>query len=393
MAAKPRKSADILDAVALLVVDMQPTFLDVIDGAASVTERCGFAIEAARTLNLRVVFTEQVPAKLGPTDARLRALVPQARVFSKNTFSALQAEGLLEYLRRQGVYHLMLAGIEIPVCIYQTALHAIDSDFDVTVLSDCVTARRADDAIVTLEALTRAHCHVLPSETVYYSMLGSAAHPHFPAYNALVKRYAQPGGLDAAPPPPPARERAPERRPALAAPEDQAESKRAEDAAGDETAESAADEPYIGRTADGAPADAAAVKAAAEFAGDEIDDDSDESPDTRAEHGEAEADEGEEDRRPEGGGRRRRGRRRRGGARRRRARERASAQAGGDDDAATGANDVTAHPTDGDEARETETEAADAPAESGPDEGDRKAGAGGPSESHRESADELRPSE
>ncbi len=324
MAAKPGKSADILDAVALLVVDMQSSFLDIIEGAAMVVERCGFAIEAARALGLRVLFTEQVPAKLGPTEPRLRALVPNARVFAKSTFSALQAEGLLEYLRRQGIYHLVVAGIEVPVCIYQTALHAVDSDLDVTVLSDCVTGRRLDDCLVTLEALTRAHCHLLPAEAVFYSMLGNAGHPLFPAFNALVKRYAEPGALDAAPPPPHGgREREPERRPAP-----QPDDRRAEiepDLA--EPEEGAEEQPYIGRDADGAPA----VRGAA--AGERDENESERTDDAGEAEGEDAAasapttnDEGAAG--EEGGGRRRRGRRRRGGARRRRGRERAGTPAG-----------------------------------------------------------------
>lgn len=337
MAAKPGKSTDILDAVALLVIDMQPSFLDVIEGAPAVVERCGFAIEAARTFGLRVLFSEQVPDKLGATDSRLLHLVPNARVFAKNTFSALQAEGIQEYLRRQGIYHVLIAGIEIPVCVYQTALHASDLDFDVTVLSDCVTGRRVEDGLVTLEALTRANCHVLPAETVFYSMIGHSAHPLFSAYNTLVKRYGQPGGLDAAPPAPEPQSHAHERRPQLAAPEDRAEAPEPEEFAGADAGE---DEPYIGRGSDGAPAAEPADSSASREASDENDDEPDTEGDDEAEDA---TDTGEEtggDDRPsrdssadspsqsggqssEGGGKRRRGRRRRGGARRRRARERA----------------------------------------------------------------------
>ncbi|MGH8017477.1 MAG: isochorismatase family protein [Opitutaceae bacterium] len=181
------RTSDILEAVALLVVDMQEAFLNTIVEGESVLRRCTFAIEAARTLGIRVLFTEQVPEKLGPTLPALREAAPDARMFLKNTFSALGANGLVEHLRKTGVYHLLIAGIETPVCVYQTALHAQDSDFDVTILSDCVGARRPDDARIVLQALAGASCHVLPAETVYYSMLGNSAHRVFPAYTELVK--------------------------------------------------------------------------------------------------------------------------------------------------------------------------------------------------------------
>lgn len=195
MAGNFEKSAEILDAVAVLVVDMQPAFLGVMDNAENVTARCGFAIETAQILGLKVVFTEQVPSKLGGTDPRLRARAKGARVFAKDAFSALQADGLQSYLKKQGVYHLLLAGIETPVCIYQTALHAIDFEFDATVLTDCVTGRRADDCQAVLESLARSNCHILPAETVFYSMLAASSHPRFRAFTEIVKRYSGPDPL------------------------------------------------------------------------------------------------------------------------------------------------------------------------------------------------------
>lgn len=198
MARELHRSSGILDAVALLVIDMQDSFLAAIDGATQTTERCGFAIEAARLFGVRVVFTEQVPARLGHTHRPLTALAPDARIFAKDAFSALQAEGLSDHLRKQGIYHLLLAGLETSVCVYQTALHAHDSDFDVTVLADCVTGRRAEDSRLVLDALAHASCHVLPAETVFYSMLGSSTHPRFRQFNDLVKNYGHAGALGAA---------------------------------------------------------------------------------------------------------------------------------------------------------------------------------------------------
>jgi nicotinamidase-related amidase len=190
MGREPNRTSDILEAVALLVVDMQSPFLGTIGDAPDVTRRCAFAVQAARAFGIRVYFTEQVPEKLGPTLPELKALAPDGRVFPKNSFSALGAPGLLEQLRRAGVYHLLICGIETPICIYQTALHAQDSDFDVTVLSDAVGGRRPNDCRAILESLAAASCHVLPSETVFYSMLGNSGHRAFPALTELVKHYA-----------------------------------------------------------------------------------------------------------------------------------------------------------------------------------------------------------
>jgi nicotinamidase-related amidase len=90
----------------------------------------------------------------------------------------------------QKIEHVLLCGLETPVCVYQTALDALTSGLQVTLLSDCVGSRRADDARTCLDALVRSGAHVLPSETVFYSMLHDVDHSFFRAYTQLVKAHA-----------------------------------------------------------------------------------------------------------------------------------------------------------------------------------------------------------
>jgi len=52
-----------------------------------------------------------------------------------------------------------------------------------------VGARRPDDAATCLAALRHAGAHVLPSETVFYALLGDARHPFFRTYTQLVKSH------------------------------------------------------------------------------------------------------------------------------------------------------------------------------------------------------------
>lgn len=171
----------------LLCVDLQPAFLSVIVDHEKITRRCAFAIQAAVGLNLDVVFTEQVPAKLGATSPTLLSLAPGAAVFGKNSFSALADAAVRESFESRQVEHVLLCGIETPVCVYQTAIDLLANGQHVTILSDCVGARRPVDATVCLEALARAGAHILPAETVFYSLLRDATHPFFKTYTKLVK--------------------------------------------------------------------------------------------------------------------------------------------------------------------------------------------------------------
>jgi nicotinamidase-related amidase len=175
----------------LLCLDLQPVFLRAVGNGVRVQRRCEFAVAAARALGIPVAFTEQVPEKLGRTEPALLALVENPEVHPKDSFSALAAGTPVRSAVTQGrdIEHLILCGVETPICVFQTAVDAVQAGLAVTVLTDCVGARREADARACLDALARAGAHILPAETVFYSILGGSAHPAFRAYTELVKKY------------------------------------------------------------------------------------------------------------------------------------------------------------------------------------------------------------
>ena len=174
----------------LLCVDMQPVFLAAIPERQRVNWRCSFALEAAAGTGLPVLFTEQVPDKLGGTAPDLLALSKNPEAMGKDAFSAFGNDKITARLRASGAKQLFICGIETPVCVYQTARDALKAGYHVTVLADCVGARRAADAAAVLAQLVATGCTVLPSETVFYALLKNARHPFFRDYTALVKKYA-----------------------------------------------------------------------------------------------------------------------------------------------------------------------------------------------------------
>jgi nicotinamidase-related amidase len=175
----------------LLLVDVQDALLRALPAKGeNLARRCAFAAAAARLLDVPTAFTEQVPAKLGPTRADVRAAAaPAAPVFPKTAFSAFAAEGLDKWLRAYGATHLLLGGLELPICVYLTTLDALAADFEVTVLTDATGGRRPEDFAPVSRLMESAGARLLPSETVFYSMVRGAAHPCFREFTALVKQY------------------------------------------------------------------------------------------------------------------------------------------------------------------------------------------------------------
>lgn len=179
-----------VSGVLLLCLDLQPPFIKAVADADKLIKRCSFAIEAASGLGIPVAFTEQMPAKLGGTESALLKLAPDADVHAKSTFSVFADDGIRDALRAQDIEHVILCGLETSVCIYQTALGALEANIQATVLTDAIGARRPDDAVACLSALARSGVHLLPGETIFYSLLHDAAHPFFKDFTKLVKKYS-----------------------------------------------------------------------------------------------------------------------------------------------------------------------------------------------------------
>lgn len=182
------------EGVALLMIDMQEPFLKVVDPDHRLRRRCRFAVSAASLLGIPVAFTEQVPEKLGKTVPSLGEPAPDAPVFQKSAFSAFGAPGLSDWLAEREIVHLLLAGIETAVCVYQTARDARRNAVAVTLLSDATAGRRGEDTRQVMRFLEmHQHAAILPTESVFYSLVHDAAHPLFRDFTRLVKAADQAG--------------------------------------------------------------------------------------------------------------------------------------------------------------------------------------------------------
>jgi hypothetical protein len=179
-----------MQGVACLFIDFQDCFLKAIHGRGALERRVSFVAEACKLLGIKVYFSEQVPEKLGATIPLIKELLPDAPVFAKRSFSVWQQESFRATLEKDEITHLLVGGIETPICVYQTVNEARNDDFAVTVLSDCIGCRRKKDGKVIIRTLLDHGTLCLPSESVFYSILRDVDHPSFRAFTQLVKHYS-----------------------------------------------------------------------------------------------------------------------------------------------------------------------------------------------------------
>jgi nicotinamidase-related amidase len=191
----------------LVLVDYQPRLMPAIFEGPQVLANAIRLAQAAQLLQVPVWGTEQNPSKLGENQPELRALCQ--RTLAKMQFSGVE-EGLGEWLRppvkapagnaRSLPKHLqkpsntptergsiVIAGCEAHVCLLQTALHLLEDDFDVWVVTDACGSRTERNRDAAFDRLAGAGAELVTTEMVLFEWLESAEHPQFKAVQLLIK--------------------------------------------------------------------------------------------------------------------------------------------------------------------------------------------------------------
>ena len=171
----------------LILVDAQENLLKGIQKKDDLISSIIILLQSVKLFNLPLFITEQVPDKLGPTDEKLMPYLLDTNRIAKSSFSIFGNDELRNELIDNDLSHLLIAGIETPICIYLSAIDARKAGYEVTILSDCVGGRRTEDESVIFEKLENAGCHILPLESFLYGYMGTAEHPSFRKISKLVR--------------------------------------------------------------------------------------------------------------------------------------------------------------------------------------------------------------
>ena len=174
-----------VEDTALLVVDIQEKLLPKIMQASEVLRNASFIVNAAKSLGVPVIATEQYPKGLGPTVEPIRGLL--TTVWEKKTFSAVGEGGALDFLKSDARIKVVVVGIEAHICVMQTVLDLLNQGFHVFVCVDAVSSRYAIDVKIALKRMQQAGAILVTAETCVYEWLETAANPAFKEISAMVQ--------------------------------------------------------------------------------------------------------------------------------------------------------------------------------------------------------------
>jgi nicotinamidase-related amidase len=139
-------------------------------------------------MDIPVLWTEQIPEKMGPTmepfDGLLRV---RAAPLAKTTFSCWGEPAFREAVAASGRYQFVLCGIETHVCVYQTAMDLLLAGFEVAVAADAVSSRTATNKAFALECMRDAGAAILTTEMMLFEWVRDSKEPFFRDVLKLVK--------------------------------------------------------------------------------------------------------------------------------------------------------------------------------------------------------------
>ncbi len=180
----------------LVVVDIQTKLVPVMPAAAmqAVIKNAQILLQAAQTLAIPAIASEQYPQGLGNTEPALTAFLPANKIISKTTFSCCGEEKFNQQLQHDKP-HIVLMGMEAHICLLQTALDLTD----LTVLKGQISAKQVfivEDAMISRDSANKANaiarmrdagCVITNTESVLFEWLGDAQHPAFKTLSKLIR--------------------------------------------------------------------------------------------------------------------------------------------------------------------------------------------------------------
>jgi nicotinamidase-related amidase len=178
-------------ATVLLVVDIQEKLAPAMPEAtlAELTKNVGILLDAARTLGVTVIASEQYPKGLGSTIAPVATKLAEAkaRVLPKMTFDACSDLAIARALADSGARSVVVVGMEAHVCVFQTVRELTKRGYATHVVADAVASRREENRRIGLSLCEKAGAIVTATETVVFDWLEVAGTDAFKSVSKLVR--------------------------------------------------------------------------------------------------------------------------------------------------------------------------------------------------------------
>ena len=171
----------------LVVVDVQGKLARLMHDKESLFKNIQVLIQAAKILNIPILWCQQCPDALGPTVPQIAELLSGVEPINKASFSCCGCDKFNDKLNELSRQQVLLCGIEAHVCIYQTAADLLSKGFTVEVIADAVSSRTPENKHIAITKMSAEGVNVTTTEMALFELLRTADHPQFKQIAKLIK--------------------------------------------------------------------------------------------------------------------------------------------------------------------------------------------------------------
>jgi nicotinamidase-related amidase len=172
----------------LVIIDVQSTLLQAMHEREDLLANLQKLIKGTQALDLPILWLEQNPSRLGETAPEIRVLLGGSQsVIPKMAYSCCGEPKFMHNIEALGRQQILLAGIETHVCVYQTAADLLARGFEVQIVADAVSSRRAFDKTVGLDRTRTLGARIACVEMVLFELMRTAEHPAFKSVLKIVR--------------------------------------------------------------------------------------------------------------------------------------------------------------------------------------------------------------
>lgn len=172
---------------ALLVIDVQGKLATLMQKHEQLFANVNRMINGAKALEIPILWTEQIPDKLGETVDDVKKELDGVELLTKTTFSCCGGPGFNERLKQSGRKQVIVTGIEAHVCVYQTCLDLINDGYEVHLVTDAVSSRFKTNYKLGIERIKEAGATLTSVEMSLFEMLKVAEGDQFKQIIKIVK--------------------------------------------------------------------------------------------------------------------------------------------------------------------------------------------------------------
>jgi len=176
-----------IDRPCLVVIDVQERLMAVMEGKDRLLHKIPILLQAARILQVPIVWLQQRPQALGPTVPQIEAHLQGIGPIDKMCFSAWACPQFRLRLQELAVRSAIICGIEAHVCVYQTVADLLRHGVEVHVVVDAISSRSEQDRQTAIWRMATEGVRLTTTEMVLLELLETADHPAFKEVSRLIK--------------------------------------------------------------------------------------------------------------------------------------------------------------------------------------------------------------